>query len=59
MENLKNFFSRKSEMMLKEFKDTFSTNRKYAIDFLEHLDSKKITKRIGDVRQFQIERCLE
>jgi len=39
MENLKNFFSTKSEMAVKEFKDTFSTNRKYAIHFLEYLDS--------------------
>ncbi|MFA5824236.1 MAG: SelB C-terminal domain-containing protein, partial [Thermodesulfovibrionales bacterium] len=57
MENLKNFFSTKSEMTVKEFKDTFPTSRKYAIHFLEYLDSNKITKRIGDVRQFQIERC--
>ena len=59
MENLKNFFSKKSEMTVKEFKDTFPTNRKYAIHLLEYLDSNKITKRIGDVRQFQIERCPE
>ena len=59
MEYLKNFFSTKSEMAVKEFKDTFPTNRKYAIHFLEYLDSNKITKRIGDVRQFQIERCPE
>ena len=59
MENLKNFFSKKSEMTVKEFKDTFPINRKYAIDLLEYLDSNKITKRIGDVRQFQIESCPE
>ncbi len=59
IENLKNYFGKKSEMTVKEFKDTFPTNRKYAIHFLEYLDSNKITKRIGDVRQFQIERCPE
>jgi selenocysteine-specific elongation factor len=59
IENLKNYFGKKSEMTVKEFKETFPTNRKYAIHFLEYLDSNKITKRIGDVRQFQIERCPE
>jgi selenocysteine-specific elongation factor len=59
MENLKIFFSKKSDMTVKEFKDTFPINRKYAIDLLEYLDSNKITKRIGDVRQFQIESCPE
>ena len=51
MENLKTFFSKKSDMTVKEFKDTFPTSRKYAIHFLEYLDSMKITKRVGEVRK--------
>jgi len=51
MENLKSFFSKKSDMTIKEFKDTFPTSRKYAIHFLEYLDSVKFTKRVGDVRK--------
>ena len=56
MENLKNFFSKKSQMTVKEFKNTFPTNRKYAIHFLEYLDSNKITKRVGDTRQLLSDR---
>lgn len=32
------------------FRDRFGTTRKYAIGFLEHLDSVGITKRVGEVR---------
>jgi selenocysteine-specific elongation factor len=31
-------------------RDRFSTSRKYALAFLEHLDERKITRRIGDER---------
>jgi selenocysteine-specific elongation factor len=51
MENLKNFFNKKSEMTVKEFKETFPTNRKCAIHFLEYLDSIRYTKRIGEIRK--------
>ena len=33
-----------------EFRGHMKTSRKYAIPFLEHLDSKGVTKRMGDVR---------
>lgn len=33
-----------------ELRDRFGTTRKYAIAFLEHLDSQSITRREGDVR---------
>jgi selenocysteine-specific elongation factor len=52
IENLKEFFSRKSEMTVAEFRDILSTTRKYALPFLEYLDSNKITLRVGDVRKF-------
>jgi selenocysteine-specific elongation factor len=52
IEKLKEFFSRKSEMTVAEFKDILSTTRKYALPFLEYLDSNKITLRVGDIRKF-------
>jgi len=33
-----------------EVRDMFHTSRKYAVSFLEHLDGKKITRRVGDER---------
>ena len=33
-----------------EFRGHMDTSRKYAIPLLEHLDSKGVTKRMGDVR---------
>jgi len=32
------------------FRDMFRTSRKYALAFLEYLDTKKITRRVGDER---------
>jgi len=49
--NLKDFFSKKPEMTVKEFKDIAPATRKYAIHYLEYLDSIKFTKRVGDVRK--------
>jgi len=49
---LKGFFSKKSEMTVAEFRDLLGTTRKYAIPFLEYLDSNKITLRVGEVRKF-------
>lgn len=38
------------KITLAEVRDMFQTSRKYAQAFLEHLDSKKITRRVGDER---------
>jgi selenocysteine-specific elongation factor len=38
------------KVTLAEVRDMFNTSRKYALAFLEHLDGKKITRRIGDER---------
>jgi selenocysteine-specific elongation factor len=51
IENLKEFFSRKSEMTVAEFRDILGTTRKYALPFLEYLDSNKITLRVGGIRK--------
>ncbi|MEN2994358.1 MAG: selenocysteine-specific translation elongation factor [Thermodesulfovibrio sp.] len=48
---LKDFFSKKSEMTVSEFRTLLNTTRKYAIAYLEHLDSQKITIRVGEVRK--------
>ncbi len=50
--DLKNFYSNKPEMTVAEFRDVLNTSRKYALPFLEYLDSHKITLRVGDVRKF-------
>jgi selenocysteine-specific elongation factor len=51
MSLLRDFFSKKAEMTVAEFRDLLNTSRKYALPFLEYLDSRKITIRTGDVRK--------
>jgi selenocysteine-specific elongation factor len=48
---LKDFFAKKSEMTVSEFRTMLNTTRKYALPYLEHLDSSKITLRVGEVRK--------
>ncbi len=38
------------KVTLAEVRDLFNTSRKYAQAFLEHLDERKITRRVGDER---------
>jgi selenocysteine-specific elongation factor len=52
IELLRDFYSKKPEMTVAEFRDLLGTTRKFALPFLEYLDSHKITLRIGDVRKF-------
>ncbi|MEW6142427.1 MAG: selenocysteine-specific translation elongation factor [Chloroflexota bacterium] len=40
----------KGKITLAEVRDMFATSRKYAQAFLEYLDEKKVTKRVGDER---------
>lgn len=49
---LRDFFSKKPELTVAEFRDLLGTSRKYALPFLEYLDLQKITMRVGDVRKF-------
>lgn len=51
LELVKEFFSKKNEMTVSEFRTLLNTTRRYAIAYLEHLDSQKITLRIGDIRK--------
>ncbi|MCL5021793.1 MAG: selenocysteine-specific translation elongation factor [Nitrospirae bacterium] len=48
---LRAFFSKKQEMTVAEFRDLLGTTRKYALPFLEYLDSHGVTLRVGDVRK--------
>lgn len=50
------FFAKKTEMTVAEFRDLLNTTRKYALPFLELLDSRKVTLRTGDVRKFILKR---
>ncbi len=52
--SLKKFYSKKSEMSIAEFRDLIGTTRKYALPFVEYLDSQKITLRVGDIRRFML-----
>lgn len=52
MSLLKAFFKNKPAMTVGEFRDILNTTRKYALPFLEYLDSNRITLRVGDVRKF-------
>lgn len=51
---LRAFYANKPEMTVAEFRDVLGTSRKYALPFLEYLDSHRITLRIGDVRKFML-----
>jgi selenocysteine-specific elongation factor len=51
MELLKEFFRKKAEMTVSEFRDLLGTTRKYALPLLEYMDSNRITLRVGDVRK--------
>jgi selenocysteine-specific elongation factor len=51
IENLKAFFNKKPEMTVAEFRDILNTSRKYALPFLEYLDSNTVTLRVGEIRK--------
>ncbi len=51
---LKEFFKTRQEMTVAEFRDILNTTRKYALPFLEYLDTNKTTIRIGDIRKLVI-----
>ncbi len=42
-----------SMLTVAQFRDHFSTSRKYALAFLEHLDQKGITERVGEGRRLK------
>jgi len=44
------FLQREGHITLAQVRDMFGTSRKYAQALLEHLDEKRVTKRVGDER---------
>jgi len=50
VEKVTSYIKSRGKVTLAEARDLFKTSRKYAQAFLEHLDEKKITRRIGDER---------
>ena len=46
----KDFLEKEKEITLAQFRDRLKTSRKYALAFLEHLDTAGITLRKGDFR---------
>ena len=50
VEKVTSYIKAHGKVTLAEVRDLFKTSRKYAQAFLEHLDGKKITRRVGDER---------
>jgi len=50
VEKVTSYIKARGKVTLAEARDLFKTSRKYAQVLLEHLDEKKITRRIGDER---------
>ncbi len=48
---VREFFTNKQDMTVSEFRTLLNTTRKYAMAYLEHLDSNKITLRVGETRK--------
>lgn len=51
VEFVKEFLSHNPTLTVVQFRDHFSTSRKYALGLLEHLDSLGVTRREGDFRK--------
>lgn len=47
---LKEYLAENGEITLGEFRDLCQTSRKYAVQLLEYLDKKKVTKMVGEKR---------
>ncbi len=50
VERIKQYIRQNGSITVAQVRDLFDTSRKYALAVLEHLDSKGITKRVGDER---------
>ncbi len=51
---MKDFYLKKPEMTIAEFRDILGTTRKYALPLVEYLDSHRITLRVGDIRKLML-----
>jgi len=50
VEKVTNHLKANGKVTLAEVRDMLQTSRKYAQALLEHLDGKKVTRRVGDER---------
>jgi selenocysteine-specific elongation factor len=50
LEKVIDYIKTHGKVTVGEFRDMFNTSRKYVLAFLEYLDEKKITRRVGDER---------
>ncbi|MFC2021831.1 selenocysteine-specific translation elongation factor [Chloroflexota bacterium] len=50
VEKVTDYIRTHGKVTVGEVRDLFNTSRKYVLAFLEHLDEKKITRRVGDER---------
>jgi selenocysteine-specific elongation factor len=50
IERVTEHLSANGSITLAEVRDLFGTSRKYAQALLEHMDSEKLTRRVGDTR---------
>jgi selenocysteine-specific elongation factor len=50
VEKVTGYLKKQGKVTLAEARDMLKTNRKYAQALLEHLDSKRVTRRVGDER---------
>ncbi len=50
-QDVKSLIEKNGRITVAEMRDYFGTSRRYALAFLEHLDSLGFTKRVGDVRK--------
>ena len=44
------FLNREGTITVAQVRDLFDTSRKYALALLEHLDARRVTRRVGDAR---------
>lgn len=50
LEQVRTFIDTNGSITLAQARDIFGTSRKYAQAFLEHLDERRVTRRVGDER---------
>ena len=50
LDKLKDKVHQNGRITLAEFRDIIGTSRKYAMEILDYLDSKKITQKVDDAR---------
>ncbi len=48
--DVKAFIEREGSITIAQVRDLFHTSRKYALALMEHLDARRVTRRVGDVR---------